>query len=472
MSGPAPTLAATEVLDGMSGQLTYSTVTGTPVFWDHALVIRSQVGWSVGTNWAHRRTRSEAPFSMGNSICIPGTPYRRAGAPSAVRPKPAPRAAPASPAAPAARSCRRVSPPAGGTSSLLDSSRSGRSCAMLSLPSCGIRIRRTSPDLFHPTVREAPRFPGPLGPERGHCIPPRGVPLLRALPDGRPRTPPGRGGDGIMATPSFRAGAGYALSVLREAERREPRDHPMGPGAGHAPPRTGLLLHRLRHGLRGPGSSPGRPGVSLGPRRGGERRHPAPPGERRRDRRPPQERHSRGRVLILALAALVGVALGWARGGRLEGVGRLRLRGLAGLAVAAGLVVLGRSLPAGKGGPLLVGLGYLGATGVLWLNRRRPWVPVLLLGVALNALVIVAKRGHMPVSRTALPPVRGGTPFPLDSFHVLAGSGTPFAFLGDTFRLALGAVASAASPGDLVAAAGIAGLLQDAMRSPASPARS
>lgn len=168
----------------------------------------------------------------------------------------------------------------------------------------------------------------------------------------------------------------------------------------------------------------------------------------------------------------MGVVLGGARGGRLEGVGRLRLRGLAGVAVAAGLVVLGRSLPAGRGGPLLVGLGYLGTAGVLWLNRRRPWVPVLLLGVALNALVIVANRGHMPVSPAAFPPVRGGAPFPLDSFHVLAGPGTPFAFLGDTFRLALGAVASVASPGDLVMAAGIAGLLQDAMRSPAPLSRS
>src|SRR5574337_127200 len=111
MSGPAPTFAATDVFEGMSGQLTYSTVIGTPVFCDQALVVLSQIGWSDGTNCAQRITRSEAPLSIGNSRFSPGTPYAAASAGLVNRSSPAAaRAAPANPAAPAVMNSRRVSP--------------------------------------------------------------------------------------------------------------------------------------------------------------------------------------------------------------------------------------------------------------------------------------------------------------------------------------------------------------------------
>ena len=119
-------------------------------------------------------------------------------------------------------------------------------------------------------------------------------------------------------------------------------------------------------------------------------------------------------------------------------------------------------------GRALVGAGYLLALAILWLNRAHPWILVVLLGTALNTAAILANGGRMPVSHDALSHVAHPLVFALnpesDPRHVLAGPGSPMSFLGDVLALAIGGIGVIVSPGDLLMAAGIAGLVQASMR--------
>ncbi len=163
--------------------------------------------------------------------------------------------------------------------------------------------------------------------------------------------------------------------------------------------------------------------------------------------------------------------IGWARRGRVSALADLSFRALPLLGVAAFLVLLahapGMPLPAGG---VLVGAGYLAALGFLWLNRTHSGIPGVLLGAALNAAAILANGGRMPVSEAALsriahpviPGLRPGT----DARHVAAGPGTPLSFLGDVLAVGAGGVGAVVSPGDVVMAMGIAGLVQAAMCRP------
>ncbi len=113
-------------------------------------------------------------------------------------------------------------------------------------------------------------------------------------------------------------------------------------------------------------------------------------------------------------------------------------------------------------------LGYLAALRMLWLNRAQPWFPLLLLGTALNGAAILANGGRMPVSRTALERIGGALVAAVDAGadprHVLAGPGTPLGFLGDQVALGYPGAGLIVSPGDLLLACGIAGLVQWGMR--------
>jgi hypothetical protein len=109
-------------------------------------------------------------------------------------------------------------------------------------------------------------------------------------------------------------------------------------------------------------------------------------------------------LLFLAVAASA-VVLGYLLGGRLTGVEGLRLRwwGL----VVAGLGMQFLPLPEGaEGTDLLVRSGVLAVSYSLLLlfalaNLRLPGMPLIVIGLACNALVIVAN-GGMPVGAEAL----------------------------------------------------------------------
>jgi len=117
---------------------------------------------------------------------------------------------------------------------------------------------------------------------------------------------------------------------------------------------------------------------------------------------------------------------------------------------------------------ILIILGYLGALVVLWLNRAQRWCPVVLLGTALNTAAILANAGRMPVGRPALERIDGPLSVALkagaDPRHVLAGPSTPLGFLGDQVAVGGWGGGLIVSPGDVVLAFGIAGLVQAAMR--------
>jgi len=170
---------------------------------------------------------------------------------------------------------------------------------------------------------------------------------------------------------------------------------------------------------------------------------------------------------MLVVAAAAGLAIGWARGGEFSTLSRRDFRAfpLLLLAVLLDVAVRIRAMPAGAG-PIALGAAYIVLLAVLWLNRHRPWLPLVLAGTALNTLVILANGGRMPVSPQALRSaggVAGALRSGTDVFHVLAGPGTPLWMLGDIIGLDLRDMGWAVSLGDVLMALGIAGYLQWAM---------
>jgi len=135
------------------------------------------------------------------------------------------------------------------------------------------------------------------------------------------------------------------------------------------------------------------------------------------------------------------------------------------LVIGIGLV-LAAEVPWGStiAGPALTAAGYLAAVVMLWQNRARPWLPVLLVGAALNAAVILANAGRMPVSRSVFERIGRPLPGPLlagtDPRHVLAGPGSLLGWLADRLAFHAGGVALVFSLGDLVMAVGVAGFVQ------------
>ncbi|HYM70190.1 MAG TPA: DUF5317 family protein [bacterium] len=168
------------------------------------------------------------------------------------------------------------------------------------------------------------------------------------------------------------------------------------------------------------------------------------------------------------LAALLGLAVGWVRGGRLGGLSRASLRWFPVLVLGVALLLAAQLswLPA-PAAPFLVGTGYLAAIVMLVTNRDQRWLLPVLAGAVLNAAVIVANGGRMPVSvraletagLPALPALVGGT----DPRHLLATSASPLGLLDDRLAFHIGGLAGIASPGDVLMAVGVAGFVQAAM---------
>ncbi|MBI2874002.1 MAG: DUF5317 domain-containing protein [Firmicutes bacterium] len=111
---------------------------------------------------------------------------------------------------------------------------------------------------------------------------------------------------------------------------------------------------------------------------------------------------------MLADAVILALIIGFLRGGRLKTLGDFTLKGawIAGLALALrmGLTFLGL-----RGNPVILAYGglfqilsYLLLLGVVWANRRTPWMNLIGAGILLNFLVIVTNGGHMPVSLEGL----------------------------------------------------------------------
>jgi MFS family permease len=169
-------------------------------------------------------------------------------------------------------------------------------------------------------------------------------------------------------------------------------------------------------------------------------------------------------VRLLGVTLVGAIALGLVLRGRLTNLAEVRFR-LAWL----GLVGVALQLPtvSGTAGDLLLLASFLFLLAVVVVNLRQPGFPLILLGLALNLLVIGVNRG-MPVSREAI--VASGQASTLAELrqgdspkHHLMGPEDRLTFLGDV--IAIGPpIRRAVSAGDLAALLGIGWFVVGTMR--------
>ena len=165
-------------------------------------------------------------------------------------------------------------------------------------------------------------------------------------------------------------------------------------------------------------------------------------------------------MLLAVCALLAGLALGRLRGGSLESLGGLPLRGRR-LAVAALLVQAVGTLVGGPFHPLGLAASAGLLVAFLAANRGVRGTGLVALGLLANAVVVVAN-GAMPVSeraaaRAGLPPTALGAD--LDSRHELMDDATRLPLLGDVVPVPLPVRPEVVSPGDVLVAAGLAQLV-------------
>jgi hypothetical protein len=107
-------------------------------------------------------------------------------------------------------------------------------------------------------------------------------------------------------------------------------------------------------------------------------------------------------MMFVAIIVLAGLGVGFAARGSLRNFERIRVRWWAVALVGLATQVL--PVPERYGTGLAVGLllaSYVLLIVFVWINRRLPAAPLILIGLVLNASVIAANQG-MPVSAAAI----------------------------------------------------------------------
>ncbi|MFP5310319.1 MAG: DUF5317 domain-containing protein [Actinomycetes bacterium] len=176
-------------------------------------------------------------------------------------------------------------------------------------------------------------------------------------------------------------------------------------------------------------------------------------------------------MLFTLLPVVVGVLVGWLRGGRLAAVADAGLRGgwllVAGfgLQIALDLLAARGVLPGTEGYPLLL-LSQLLVGAWVVRNHRRPGVALVGLGLLANALVIGAN-GAMPVDPEAIVAAGGPEEAELRGKHVLADDATALRPLADVIPVR--PIGTVVSVGDIVLAVGLVPLLAHLMRGGPDP---
>lgn len=188
---------------------------------------------------------------------------------------------------------------------------------------------------------------------------------------------------------------------------------------------------------------------------------------------------------MFLLAVTLAVAVGLLRRGSLRAFGDVRFNLWALVVVAFGLRY-GLSWAGSRGwtaivpaAPAIHLASYALLLYALWCNRRLPGDWLLLAGSALNAAVIAANGGRMPVMPAAVVAIGQAGQIPRlahggDDIHSLMSATTRLPWLGDRFVLPL-LGRSVFSLGDVVIVVGLFILVQGIMlgrgrRRPASPA--
>lgn len=158
--------------------------------------------------------------------------------------------------------------------------------------------------------------------------------------------------------------------------------------------------------------------------------------------------------LVLAVL-LVALVLGWARGGTLERLGGLPLRGRL-LVVAALVAQVAGALVGGPAYPLGLTVGAGLAAAFLLRNRGTRGTGLIGLGFAANALVVVLN-GAMPVSLEASGRAGVTTQYLLtgeDPRHEVLDGATRLPLLADVVPVPLPLAPQVVSAGDVLVAAG------------------
>ncbi|RZS87138.1 hypothetical protein EV189_2561 [Motilibacter rhizosphaerae] len=177
--------------------------------------------------------------------------------------------------------------------------------------------------------------------------------------------------------------------------------------------------------------------------------------------------------LVLAVA-LLALALSLGTGGRVRLLAEQRLRGAAVLVLAVLLEVAAAALGAsGTAWTVVSSAGTLLAAGAVLANRRTAGSLLLGAGLLLNAAVVVAN-GAMPVSTAAA--ARAGVPaaelrLAEDPAHEALDGRTRLPWLADRLPVAAPWRREVASPGDVLAAAGVAAWAWSATRPGRAPRR-
>ena len=168
-------------------------------------------------------------------------------------------------------------------------------------------------------------------------------------------------------------------------------------------------------------------------------------------------------MVLVALTVACAVLAGWLRGGRLRHLAALPFRGGALVLVAAVAQVLFALAPSPPAAVVLTVLSQAALLAFLWLNRYLAGALLIALGSLLNTVVVVAN-GAMPVSREALIAL-GRHPAELAAGrHRLLEEGDVLPQLADV--VALPALRTIVSAGDIVLAAGLGLLVVAAMAAP------
>lgn len=171
---------------------------------------------------------------------------------------------------------------------------------------------------------------------------------------------------------------------------------------------------------------------------------------------------------LTAVALLAGGLLGLAAGGRPLALSATPLRWWGALAAGVALQVAAGRLD--SAGTAAVAASYLCLVAFAVANRGLPAMPVVLVGLGLNAAVVLVN-GGMPV-RPAAVAAAGLDPAHLEGAdlgakHHLEGPDDRLAFLGDV--LAVRPLREVVSVGDVVLALGVGGVLFRLLR-PRAPA--
>src|SRR3954469_25411367 len=177
----------------------------------------------------------------------------------------------------------------------------------------------------------------------------------------------------------------------------------------------------------------------------------------------------------------VGLLLGLLAGGRLDNLANIRLRFLPLLFLGV-IVRFGTELGLSYGldtfealrVPLLA-FAYGLLLFTLWQNRSYPGLVLAFVGIALNAIAIMANGGHMPVRDRAFAEAGFTGPINPQSHYELSSTAPAFllrlGFLGDIIPIPVPPVQNVASIGDIFLSAGLAFFLfATLLRRPTPPA--